>query len=106
MRVEIACLLLAATAGCGPRAFDNRERTTAATPPGEERPAFDAHDLRALMWKMARATERVNVVMRRSTAPLTPEEQQEVVGLLEEMEAIAARLVRGAPAGNARAPRR
>lgn len=53
---------------------------------------FGVADLHEAMWQMARAVERVNVIFRRTDAPLTRAEQREIVSLLEEMEDVAARL--------------
>ena len=85
-------LLAMFVAACAPRqAFDNPERPRPTPPPDAPR-AFDVEDVHASMWKMARAVERVNVIMRRSDTPLTSIEQQEVLHLLDEMEVVATRL--------------
>lgn len=91
MRELLLGILVVLAAACSPRHFDNPERVRPIATP-EERRTFGSGELHESMWTLARYVERVNVIMRRSSDPLTPEEQQEVIALLGSMEAVAERL--------------
>lgn len=91
-RALILLLALGIAGACAPRrAFDNPERP-APTPYPEGNPPFGLHELHEQMWKLAGDVERINVIMRHSTEPLSREEQQEIVGLLDSMDTHAQRL--------------
>src|SRR5690349_18669653 len=88
-------LLLGLAVACSPRhAFDNPERPP-PTPEPESRTGFGVAELHDEMWGLAQSVERINVIMRRSDAPLSQAEQEEIVSLLTSLEKHADRLAEG-----------